>query len=213
MAESLDIIAKLDSDVRFGPINRILPSSCRKDIQQWQKSTQDLLRMLQRPRYVATGLLPEFQQLDGRHAFVKNHLLPPYEKSEWKGSSSSTGASSNSGGGGGSGSGSGDSSDTPPPPLGLDMSVKLKLYAEAMASDPAPLIEDLNARLVELDDMLYSDQHCSDCGGFSLDDIDLWSRLRSVTIVKGVSWPAKLRRYMDNISALGDVPLYDDMAL
>jgi len=210
MAESLDIIAKLDSDVRFGPIHRILPSSGRKDIQQWQKSTQDLLRILQRPRYVATGLLPEFQQLDGRHAFVKNHPLPPYEKSEWKGSSSSSSStSSNNGGGGGSG---GDSSDAPPP-LGLDMSIKLKLYAEAMASDPAPLIEDLNARLVELDDMLYSDQHCSDCGGFSLDDIDLWSRLRSVTIVKGVSWPAKLRRYMDNISALGDVPLYDDMAL
>ena len=210
MAESLDIIAKLDSDVRFGPIHRILPSSGRKDIQQWQKSTQDLLRILQRPRYVATGLLPEFQQLDGRHAFVKNHPLPPYEKSEWKGSSSSSSStSSNNSGGGGSG---GDSSDIPPP-LGLDMSIKLKLYAEAMASDPAPLIEDLNARLVELDDMLYSDQHCSDCGGFSLDDIDLWSRLRSVTIVKGVSWPAKLRRYMDNISALGDVPLYDDMAL
>ena len=211
MAESLDIIAKLDSDVRFGPIHRILPSSGRKDIQQWQKSTQDLLRILQRPRYVATGLLPEFQQLDGRHAFVKNHPLPPYEKSEWKGSSSSSSSSTSSNNGGGGGSG-GDSSDAPPP-LGLDMSIKLKLYAEAMASDPAPLIEDLNARLVELDDMLYSDQHCSDCGGFSLDDIDLWSRLRSVTIVKGVSWPAKLRRYMDNISALGDVPLYDDMAL
>jgi len=211
MAESLDIIAKLDSDVRFGPIHRILPSSGRKDIQQWQKSTQDLLRILQRPRYVATGLLPEFQQLDGRHAFVKNHPLPPYEKSEWKGSSSSSSSTSSNNGGGGGNSG-GDSSDAPPP-LGLDMSIKLKLYAEAMASDPAPLIEDLNARLVELDDMLYSDQHCSDCGGFSLDDIDLWSRLRSVTIVKGVSWPAKLRRYMDNISALGDVPLYDDMAL
>lgn len=206
MAESLDIIAKLDSDVRFGPIHQILPSTGRKDIQSWQKSTQDLLRVLQRPRYVATGLLPEFQQLDGRHAFIKNHPLPPYDKSEWKGSSSSTSSSSSSSNNGGD-----LSSDTPP--VGLDMSIKLKLYAEAMASDPAPLIEDLNARLVELDDMLYSEHHCSDCGGFSLDDIDLWSRLRSVTIVKGVSWPSKLRRYMDNISALGDVPLYDEMAL
>ena len=94
----------------------------------------------------------------------------------------------------------------------MDMEQKTKLYAEAMAADPAPLLEDLNARLVELDDMLYCEHYCSE-GGFSLDDIDLWARLRSVTIIKDVVWPSKLRAYMDNLSALGDVPLYDEMAL
>jgi glutaredoxin 2 len=130
--------------------------------------------------------LPEFQQLDGRHAFIKNHQLPPYDKPEWKGN--------------------GD--DNP----GMPMDEKLKLYAEAMAKDPAPLIEELNAKLVELDDIVYSENYCTE-GGLCLDDIDLWARLRSITIVKGVQWPAKLRAYMDNISALGDVPLYDAMAL
>eukprot|EP00584_Thalassiosira_punctigera_P022070 CAMPEP_0172552990 /NCGR_PEP_ID=MMETSP1067-20121228/47714_1 /TAXON_ID=265564 ORGANISM="Thalassiosira punctigera, Strain Tpunct2005C2" /NCGR_SAMPLE_ID=MMETSP1067 /ASSEMBLY_ACC=CAM_ASM_000444 /LENGTH=302 /DNA_ID=CAMNT_0013341077 /DNA_START=115 /DNA_END=1023 /DNA_ORIENTATION=+ len=187
MGESLDIIAKVDSDPRFGPADAILPASGRKDIKAWQKSVQTLLRTLQRPRYVATGLLPEFQQLDGRHAFIKNHQLPPYEKPEWKG----------------------DGTDENP---GVDMDVKLRLYAEAMAADPAPLIEDLNARLVELDDMLYSEHHCGE-GGFGLDDIDLWARLRSISIIQGVEWPTKLRSYMDNLSALGDVPLYDEMAL
>ena len=187
MMESLDIIAKIDSDERFGIPNQILPASGRKDIKAWQKSVQVLLRTLQRPRYVATGLLPEFQQLDGRHAFIKNHQLPPYEKPEWKG-------------------------DGTPENPGMDMDTKLKLYADAMAADPAPLIEDLNARLVELDDMLYSEHYCSE-GGFSLDDIDLWARLRSITIIQGVNWPVKLRSYMDNLSALGDVPLYDEMAL
>eukprot|EP00986_Skeletonema_menzelii_P020519 scaffold31448_cov268-Skeletonema_menzelii.AAC.1 len=187
MGESLDIIAKIDTDERFGPTNQILPASGRKDIKAWQKSVQTLLRTLQRPRYVATGLLPEFQQLDGRHAFIKNHQLPPYEKPEWKG-------------------------DGSPENPGMDMDLKLKLYAEAMATDPTPLVEDLNARLVELDDMLYSEHYCSE-GGFSLDDIDLWARLRSITIVSGVQWPTKLRSYMDNLSALGDVPLYDEMAL
>ncbi|KAL7493594.1 hypothetical protein ACHAWT_002539 [Skeletonema menzelii] len=187
MGESLDIIAKIDTDERFGPTNQILPASGRKDIKAWQKSVQTLLRTLQRPRYVATGLLPEFQQLDGRHAFIKNHQLPPYEKPEWKG-------------------------DGSPENPGMDMDLKLKLYAEAMAADPTPLVEDLNARLVELDDMLYSEHYCSE-GGFSLDDIDLWARLRSITIVSGVQWPTKLRSYMDNLSALGDVPLYDEMAL
>lgn len=187
MMESLDIIAQVEGDERFGPTSVILPSTGRTDIKAWQKSVQVLLRTMQRPRYVATGLLPEFQQIDGRHAFIKNHQLPPYEKLEWKG----------------------DGSEENP---GMDMHEKLKLYAEAMATDPTPLLEDLNAKLIELDDMVYSKQYCSE-GGLSLDDVDLWSRLRSITIIKGIIWPEKLRAYMDILSALGDVPLYDQMAL
>lgn len=187
MGESLDIIEKVDSDERFGATGQILPATGRKDIKAWQKSIQTLLRTLQRPRYVATGLLPEFQQIDGRHAFIKNHQLPPYEKPEWKG----------------------DGTDENP---GMDMDEKLKLYAEAMSMDPTALIEDLNAKLVELDDLIFSEHHCSEVG-LSMDDIDLWARLRSITIIKGVQWPSKLRIYMDNLSALGDVPLYDEMAL
>ena len=126
--------------------------------------------------------MPEFQQIDGRHAFIKNHQLPPFEKKEWK---------------------EGD--------MGMDD--KLRLYAEAMAKDPSALIAELNEKLVELDGMVHCESHCSDTGGLSYDDIDLWSRLRSITIVKGVVWPGKLRKYMDNLSAMGDVPLYDEMAL
>jgi glutaredoxin 2 len=49
-------------------------------------------------------------------------------------------------------------------------------------------------------------------GGLSYDDIDLFSRLRSITIVKGVKWPSKLAGYMNYFSVKGDVPLYDSMA-
>jgi len=183
MAESLDIIAKVDSDERFGATQALQPASSRADLKEWQKSVQTLLRTLQRPRYVATGLLPEFQQIDGRHAFIKNHQLPPYEKKEWKAADSA-----------------------------LSMDDKLKIYAEAMASDPTPLIEDLNAKLVELDDKIFCEDYCTE-GGLSMDDVDLWSRLRSITIIKGVIWPDKLRAYMDNLSVLSDVPLYDAMAI
>jgi len=186
MAESLDIIKLVEGKEEFGPTEVLKPASGRTDIKAWQKSVQVLLRTLQRPRYVATGLLPEFQQLDGRHAFIKNHQLPPYEKPEWKGNDEN--------------------------PEGLPMEDKLKLYADAMAADPAPLIEELNARLVELDDIVFSEYYCTE-GGLSYDDIDLWARLRSITIVRGVKWPTKLRKYMDNLSSLGDVPLYDEMAL
>lgn len=181
MPESMDIIKLIDGDSRFGPTEVILPATGREDIKAWQKSVQNLLRGLQRPRYVATGLLPEFQQLDGRHAFIKNHQMPGWDKAEWK---------------------QGD----------MPMEEKLQIYADALAKDPAADIEELNRKLVELNDVIYSEYYCSE-GGLSYDDIDLFARLRSITIIKDVTWPAKLRSYMDNMSALSDVPLYDEMAL
>lgn len=187
MAESLDIIQKIDSDARFGVTGQILPATSRKDLKNWQASVQDILRTLQRPRYVASGILPEFAQIESRHYFIKGHEIPPYGKDEWKGDGTEANKE-------------------------LPMAEKLKLYAEAISKDPITLVEDLNAKLIELDDMIFSPYHCSE-GGLSLDDIDLWSRLRSITIIKGIRWPTKLRAYMDNLSALADVPLYDQMAL
>lgn len=180
MPESMDIIQLVDSNPKFGPTNIIRPATNREDLQAWQKSTRDLLRVLQRPRYVATGLLPEFQQLDGRHAFIKNHEMPPYEKKEWK--------------------------ET------ISVEERLRIYAEAMAKDPTDNIEELNRKLVELNDIVISEHHCSP-GGLSYDDIDLFSRLRSITIIKDVIWPDKLRKYMNNMAELGDIPLYDEMAM
>ena len=179
MKESMDIIEYCESLEEFGPTHVILPATGRTDLKEWQKSVQDLLRGLQRPRYVATGLLPEFQQLESRHAFISKHPMPPFGKPEWK---------------------------------EMEHSVKLNIYAENMAKDPAGDIEQLNLKLVELDDIIESSDHCSP-GGLSLDDVDLFSRLRSITIIKDVQWPAKLRDYMDNMSELADLPLYDQMAL
>lgn len=179
MAESMDIVKLIDNDERLGTPGMIKPATERTDLKEWQKSTQDLLRCLQRPRYVATGLLPEFQQLDGRHAYVKNHPMPPYANDEWK---------------------------------EMTLTDQLAVYAEAMAKDPAADIEELNRKLVELDDIVYSEYHCSP-GGVSYDDIDLFSRLRSITIINGVQWPNKMRKYMDKMAELADIPLYDEMAL
>eukprot|EP00967_Tisochrysis_lutea_P047421 scaffold57770_cov28-Tisochrysis_lutea.AAC.1 len=108
MAESLDIIAKNDPEVRVGaplfaalqradghratrrlqnPARRpsgptqgfFKPASGRTDLKAWQKSVQTLMRKLQRPRYVKVPL-PEFMQKGGRDAFVNNHQMPPFEK-------------------------------------------------------------------------------------------------------------------------------------
>ena len=184
MMESLDIIDFVDSDARFGPTKVLQPATDRTDLKAWQKSVQTTLRLLQRPRYVASGLMPEFQQRAGREAFIFNHQLPPYEKSQWKNTEEV-----------------------------VTNEQKLKLYKDALtSSDNTNLISQLNEKLVELDDLV----HCADCcsgGGVGMDDVDLWSRLRSITIVKGVVWPLKLRSYMDRLSELSDVPLYDQMAI
>jgi len=175
MMESLDIIAKIDPDGTFAP------ASGRTDLKAWQKSVQTLMRKLQRPRYVMVPL-PEFMQKDGRDAFVANHQMPPFEKSEWKGN--------------------------PDFPL----ADKYAKY-EAAYGETSELLPELNAKLLELDAMIHSAESCTEGIGVSYDDIDLWARLRSLTVIKGVEYPPKLRAYLDHFEATGDVPLYDVMAV
>lgn len=177
MPESLDIIAKVDSDPAYGQIGIFKPMSGRADIKNWQNAYADANRLLQRPRYMRT-VLPEFMQQDAKDAFVKNHPVPPFGKDEWK---------------------------------ALTKAEQWAQFEKAYVGS-GELIEDVNEGLIELDKMIYSKDYCTE-GGLSLDDIDLWSRLRSLTLVKGVVWPAKLRAYMDHFSVAGDVPLYDMLAL
>jgi len=175
MPESLDIIAKVDTE------KRIAPASDRTDLKAWQKSVQAVNRKLQRPRYVMVPL-PEFMKKAGRDAFVANHQMPPYEKSEWKGN--------------------------PDFPLEL----KYEKYQEAFAESDKYLPE-LNTKLLELESLIYSPEACTEGIGLSYDDIDLWSRLRSLTIIKGIEIPPKVRAYLDHFEKVGDVPLYDVMAV
>ena len=175
MMESLDIIKKFDTE------NKLAPASGRTDIKAWQKSVQTLMRKLQRPRYVMVPL-PEFMQKSGRDAFVNNHQMPPYEKSEWKGNA--------------------------------DMPIEFKYskYEEAF-KETAALLPEANAKLLELEALIYSPEACTEGIGLSYDDIDLWARLRSLTVIKGLNYPPKVRAYLDHFEKVGDVPLYDVMAV
>jgi len=71
-------------------------------------------------------------------------------------------------------------------------------------------LDEANKYLNELESLLYCSDYCTE-GGISYDDIDLWSRLRSLTLVKGLVWPKKVYEYMTNLSIKGDVPLYTTM--
>jgi len=175
MAESLDIIAKFDAG------GQIAPASGRTDLKAWQKSVQTLMRKLQRPRYVMVPL-PEFMQKAGRDAFVANHQMPPFEKSEWKGN----------------------------PDMPLEQ--KYQKYSEAFAQTPE-LLAEANAKVAELEGMIHAPEACTEGLGFSYDDVDLWARLRSLTVVKGLQIGPKTRAYLDHFAEAGDVPLYDVMAV
>ena len=87
----------------------------------------------------------------------------------------------------------------------LESSKRWQLYADSFVLSLGQ-IDMISASLTELDKLLHC-EHCATEGGLSLDDVDLWARLRSVTLIKGVVWPTKLKQYMENLSALGDVPL------
>lgn len=176
MLESLDIIAKVDSENRYGSPGAFKPASDRTDIKEWQKKVKATNSLHQRSRYMMVPM-PEFHMRDGREAFVKKHPVPPYDKPEW---------------------------------AELDQATRWRKY-EGAYQDSLKLIDQTSADLVELDKMVYSADYCTE-GGLSYDDIDLWARLRSLTVVKGVKWPDKLRAYMDNLAKLGDCPLYDSMA-
>lgn len=179
-AESLDIVRFVDSNPLFGPTGVFAELTNRADLKAWQKSVQEPLRKLQRPRYVKT-VLPEFASASARETFVKNHQLPPFEKSEWKSES-------------------------------LTMEKRWELYNSVMDETDA-LVAEVNQRLKLLEPLI----HCETCVtpdvGLSLDDVDLFSRLRSITLVKGIVFPPKVRAYLDYFSEQGDIPLYDAIAL
>jgi len=179
MGESMDIVKRIDEDPTMGP-PVLKPATDRSDIKAWQKKHQELFRKLQRPRYVSTGLLPEFATRAGRDAFIKNHQLPPYEKPEWK-------------------------SDA------LTMDQRYTKYDECMA-ETATLLPQANSAVQELEGLIFSAKHCSE-GGLGYDDIDLFGRLRSLTIIKGLDLPTKTKGYLEYMSAKCDIPLYSGMAV
>lgn len=48
--ESLEIIAKVDTDPLFGPVNTFRPMSNRKDLKDWQAKVKEGNQLLQRSR-------------------------------------------------------------------------------------------------------------------------------------------------------------------
>lgn len=66
--------------------------------------------------------------------------------------------------------------------------------------------------LPAIDDMIHSPESISE-GGFSFDDIVAFPKLRSLTIIKGLQLPPKIRAYIEYQSEMASIPLYDHIAM
>lgn len=82
-------------------------------------------------------------------------------------------------------------------------------FPEALAKTPE-LVVQANHFLEQLADMFHSNRSVN--AALSYDDIDLFGRLRGLTLVKDLTWPVKLREYIDYMSEAADIPLLDSMA-
>ncbi len=69
-----------------------------------------------------------------------------------------------------------------------------------------------NQHLQELDTLLASDHTVHDCG-LSLDDMHVFAILRSLSIVKSITYPEKVEGYRQHMSHVSHVPLHDDIAI
>lgn len=47
----------------------------------------------------------------------------------------------------------------------------------------------------------------------SYDDINVYPTLRNLTVIKGVEFPPNVRLYIDEVTALANIPLYDHVAI
>ncbi|KAJ8904971.1 hypothetical protein NDN08_001483 [Rhodosorus marinus] len=81
-----------------------------------------------------------------------------------------------------------------------------KTYDE-MLSKTDELLASFNESLKELEAMLDSDESVSP-GGIGYDDIELFPRIRGITMVKGVEFPPKLKSYAEKMSERCDIPLF-----
>lgn len=68
------------------------------------------------------------------------------------------------------------------------------------------LVKKLPEGFVELEGMVFSKEFCTE-GGISYDDMVLFARLRTLTIVKGLIFPKRILEYVEYQAERADIPL------
>jgi glutaredoxin 2 len=82
-------------------------------------------------------------------------------------------------------------------------------FGEALART-SELQPQMEAALLKLEPLIQSPEGFH--GTLSIDDVDLFARLRGLALVKDLAIPPKVRAYIDTMAALGKIPLHEEMA-
>ncbi|MDO6704584.1 glutaredoxin 2 [Photobacterium sp. 1_MG-2023] len=82
-------------------------------------------------------------------------------------------------------------------------------FAEAYANSAAH-IETMSHLLAELDWLTLPSERNNQ---LSLDDVNLFPTLRNLTVVKGLTFPPRIRQYIDEVAALTGITLYEHVAV
>lgn len=184
MPESSDIIAKVENDKASGP-PVLKPKTERPELDAWLKSLSVPMRNLGRPRYIRSAMLPEFRSSSARERFKTTHPLPDPITGETL---------------------------SKPEWAALQKERRDQIY-EHYFHDSTAQLEALNQVLQGMNDgLISSDTHVSP-HGLSWDDIVFFSRLRGLTLIKGVELPTQLEGYLAKMSEMTDIPLFTQMAL
>jgi len=83
---------------------------------------------------------------------------------------------------------------------------------DGAAAAKAKHIADMNQHLNELDNLLHSEESANKWGR-SMDDILLIPDLRTLTAVKGLQWPKKVKAYVEKSCRDAGVSLYTEHAV
>lgn len=75
----------------------------------------------------------------------------------------------------------------------------------------AEYLAQLQPQIQALDDMIYCPAFCTE-GGISFDDVDLYPRLRTLTVLKDLALPAKTLEYIKHHSDISEVAEYSVFA-
>mmetsp|Transcript_14188 Transcript_14188/g.18586 ORF Transcript_14188/g.18586 Transcript_14188/m.18586 type:complete len:311 (+) Transcript_14188:73-1005(+) len=83
-------------------------------------------------------------------------------------------------------------------------------YDENLRMTPQ-FVAEMNAALLKLEPMIFCKDYCTE-GGVSYDDIELFAKLRGLTIIEGIIFPPKVKEYIENLANKCDIPLYSKLA-
>ena len=183
MPESLDIIQRVDEDMRWGaPL--LQKTSGREDLKLFEKNHWPLMRLLIHTRFVLHAYMPDLTFQSARDYFVAQHPVqgPNGEErpsqDEWR---------------------------------QWDGAKRSSWYQQNFARSEGELVPKLNEDLREAEDLIFQEDSVSP-GGVGYDDIVFFCRVRYLPLIHGVKPGPKLDAYIKAMSRRCDLPLLSSTA-